>query len=232
MPERSDSLPPSVYWRRRAMAFGLSLLALVGLAWLIGALVGALIGKVESYSPQGVANQLSVAASASPTSTPSPSPSPSSSVPPPANAAAGQSPSSPPPPPGPPQPCPDAVLKVTAEADHPEYQVGQRPGFKIVIGNTGPVACTREIGRHLRELVVSSADGATRLWSSSDCYNTDGDELRILHPGEQFAYGLDWSGLTSAPGCRDKHNRVPAGDYLLTAKLGQLAGTPIAFRFN
>jgi hypothetical protein len=208
-----------VYWRRRVIAIGGSVLAALLLVWLLG----AFIGRGEPTQPRGqAAHQAST-----PPSQPPPTASPPSS----ATSAPATSPASSPPPPGPPQPCPDTAIGVTAEVDKPSYESGQQPNFTINVVNTGQVPCTRDIGRHLRELVVMTADGANRLWSSNDCYSTDGVEVRVMQPGEKFPFSLRWLGTTSEPGC-GKHTPLGAGDYLLIAKLGGVAGNPVVFRIT
>ncbi|NUT49645.1 MAG: hypothetical protein HOV94_20395, partial [Saccharothrix sp.] len=106
---------------------------------------------------------------------------------------------------------------------------GESLRFTIAVSNTGPLPCTKEIGRQVRELVVTSADGATRLWSSNDCFATEGSEVRVLGPGERFAFGVRWAGATSEPGCR-AHGGLGAGDYLLTAVVAGKPSTPVVFR--
>ncbi|WP_246018649.1 hypothetical protein [Saccharothrix australiensis] len=88
-----------------------------------------------------------------------------------------------------------------------------------------------DIGRSVRELVVTTADGATRLWSSNDCFATEGTEVRVLRPGEVFEYGLEWLGGTSEPGCA-KHTRLGPGDYLLTARVAGKSSDPVVFRMT
>lgn len=122
-------------------------------------------------------------------------------------------------------------MGVTAVPAAPSFPARSQIGLAIAIANTGQVACIRDIGRHLRELVVLSADGATTLWSSNHCMATNGSEERILQPGEKFDYGTKWLGSTSEPGCA-RHTRLGPGDYLLVAKFGGKASTPVPFRLT
>jgi hypothetical protein len=130
------------------------------------------------------------------------------------------------PPPGPPQPCPDSVTRVTVTAAQPNYLVGQRPFLTLHIANVGPVACVRDVSRQYRSIVLMSGDGKTRLWSSSDCYSVNTNEVRTLQPGQSLSYNVAWAGRTSAPGCPAGRTTVPAGTYELIGQLGALAGTP------
>ncbi len=218
MIEPTGPQPASVYWRRRAIALGASLVALLLTIWLVASLVG-----------RSDAQPTSQAMTSTPPSTPpsTAAPSSSSTAPPPPPAA----PPSPTPPPGPPAPCDDASITVVAEVGKPSYEVGGQPEFKILVSNAGQLPCTKDIGRAVRELVVTSADGVTQLWSSNHCFVTEGSEVRIMQPREVFTYGLNWAGSTSDEGCRT-HSRVGPGDYLLVAKVAGKAGNPVVFRLT
>lgn len=149
--------------------------------------------------------------------------------------AAGAAPTSAPPPvpavaPGPPQPCADAATKITASVGQPSYRVGEQPVFTLHVTNAGAVACTRDISRPLRSLVVVPASGAQPLWSSADCYTVAGPpDVRTLQPGESASYSVTWAGRTSAPGCPAARRTVPAGQYALIGRLGALASAPTPF---
>ena len=221
MIDPSGPLRPGVYWRRRVAAVAMSVVAVVLLAWVIGKLV-------DGSGPNPVQGA-SVRASQPPSTRPSPSspPSASSSVAEPAAAAAASAPAAPPPPPPPPpQPCPDIAIAVSAETEQPSYRVGQRPLFRLLIANSSPVACLRDVSRSIRELVLTMPDG-TRAWSSNDCYSQPGEEIRLIQPGERLLFTVNWAGRTSAPGCPSRRRTVPPGSYLLTGKLGPVTGTPV-----
>ncbi|XVS64859.1 hypothetical protein ACQPYE_02000 [Actinosynnema sp. CA-299493] len=217
MTETTGSHPRSVYRRRRALAVAGSVVALVLAVWLVGALIGhgdpaPPATQPPSRPPEPPATPVVTASSSTAPPTPPP-------------------PVTPPPtlPPGPPPPCDDAQVAVVAEVDNPSTPAGHPVRFTIAISNTGPLPCAKEIGRQVRELVVTSVDGVTRLWSSNDCFATEGSEVRVMQPGERFTYGLRWTGGTSEPGCR-KHSALGAGDYLLTALVAGKASNPVIFR--
>lgn len=195
----------------------MSLVALLLAIWLIGSLIG-------HTDPQP---QLQAVTSAPPSTPPSTAPSGSSTSPTPPPPA----PPSPTAPPGPPAACEDAQVNVVAEVSKPSYEIGQQPEFRIHVSNAGPLPCTKDIGRAVRELVVTSADGATQLWSSNHCFATEGTEVRVMQPREIFTYGLSWAGSTSDEGCRT-HTGVGPGDYLLTAKVAGKASNPVVFRLT
>jgi hypothetical protein len=214
-------LPPAVYWRRRALAVALSVGAVVLLAWIIGRLVGGadeapLAGTAARPSRPPLTSRPAGPSSRSATVSPS------------ASAEVVATPPAPPAPsplpPPPPQPCPDPAIQLAAESGQPGYRVGQQPLLRLVIVNAGAVACLRDVSRSTRELVITSADGATRLWSSNDCYSPPGADTRLLQPGERLTFTVTWAGRTSAPGCPSRRRTVPAGSYLVTPRLGALTG--------
>lgn len=131
-------------------------------------------------------------------------------------------------PPPPPQPCPDPAVSVAAQVDRPSFPAGQRAQFTIAIGTNGPVPCTRDIDRGLRELLVQTPDGH-RLWSSNDCYQATGGGVQLLTPGHQMTFSLTWVPRTSAPGCPLHRDTIPAGNYVLLARLGPITSPPTPF---
>lgn len=227
MIEPTGPLGPSVYWRRRAVAIAAVVVGVALLAWLISGLVGGDGDQPvqNAVGPDGVVPVQSSPPDDRHDAELRASGSSSATSPPPAPAT----PAGPPPPP---QPCPDAVVKVDAQAGAPEYKVGQRPKLAIVVTNVGQVACTRDVGREHRELIVTSADGAQRLWSSNDCYTAKGSDVRLLEPGQRTEFGVAWAGRTSAPSCPSKRNALPAGDYLVVPKLAGLTGAPAALKLT
>jgi hypothetical protein len=245
MIEPNGPLPQSVYWRRRALAAGVSVLAVVLLAWLIGGLVEA----DDQHPVQGTASATviggptasgvrvtSTPASAPPSSpgpddprgsvTASPRPgSPTSEEARPAAAPAPVTTTTPPPPPGPPGPCPDPVMRVEAGPDVPSYPVGAHPLLRLRITNTGPAPCARDLSHKLREILVLGLDG-TRLWSSNDCYGPPDADVRVLPPNQPVDFTVNWAGRTSAPGCPLDRKTVQAGTYQVVGKLGPLQSQP------
>lgn len=225
--------PEEVYWRRRAVAFAVLVVALLLGLWSLTALAGGQEPGAPAPLPHGAA-----ATSTAPTTHDPPAPN-RSATPPPAPPTTGQAvPSvaaSPPPAPipPPPGPCPDEVMELTAQPDESEYRVGQRPEFRLIVANAGPVPCFRDLDAALQEVVVLSATGQDRLWSSNDCFTGESDSVRTLAPGERLVFSVVWGGRTSAPGCpAAARETVDAGNYQLVTKLGKLASPPVPFRLR
>jgi hypothetical protein len=77
--------------------------------------------------------------------------------------------------------------------------------------------------------MVYTLDGATRLWSNTDCFPESTADVRTLAPGDQAAFSVKWSGTTSAPGCQQPREQVGPGAYSVVGQLGGLRSTPEPF---
>jgi hypothetical protein len=237
--EPRDDLPPSVYWRRRTLAVVGTSVAVLLFIWAVGALLGGNSSRQTNNAADEGSVPIATTTPSAPSSIPPPisavargssTTSPSSTTPvAPTTTSAPGSPAPPPPPPGPPQPCPDASIALTATTDRPSYPVGRRPVFTLHIRNTGTVACTRDVSRPVRDLVVVPAGSTAPLWSDTDCYAVPSHDIPTLAPGQEITYTVTWAGRTSAPGCPAHRTTVGAGQYALIAKLGPLSSAPAPF---
>lgn len=115
---------------------------------------------------------------------------------------------------------------MVAQPGAPTYGVGEHPLLRLLVVNTGDVPCTRDVSRKLRELVITTAHGRKRLWSSNDCYSPTEHDRRTLAPGKPLRFSLNWAGRTSAPGCPLARTTVEAGTYRVIGRLGELTGPP------
>jgi hypothetical protein len=229
MIDPNGPLPPSVYWRRRAVAAVALVFAVALLAWIVGGLVAADDQHPvrSAVRPPTSARHTTSARTSAPSSSPGPGV-PSGSVtasPKPVESPVAPTTTPAPPPAGPPAPCPDAVLKVAAAPDAPSYPVGTRPLLRLLVVNGGPVPCTRDVSRNLREIFVLAQDG-TRLWSSNDCYGPPEQDVRVLPAGQPVEFTVHWAGRTSAPGCPLARRAVTAGTYQVVGRLGAVVGPP------
>ena len=215
--------------------------AVLLLAWIIGGLVGSaderpvhgtaasqdlVVAAPSSPAPSARAAEQSSTRAAPPTmSTAGPAPGgtpPRTGPPAPTGRATSRGPA---PKPAPPRPCPDEVIKVVAEPEAESYRVGERPLLRLLVVNSGDVPCTRDVSRKLRELVITTADGRKRLWSSNDCYGPVEHDKRTLAPGQSLR--LPELGRPHVrPGLPPDRTTVEAGTYRLTGKLGKLTSPP------
>lgn len=225
-------LPPEVYWRRRAVAVVGLVVALVLLLWIGSAVAGGSPSPVVAAAPATTTAAPTTSAASSTPPAPAPGTSTSTTVPAPASASTTPAPTSAAPastPPAAPVACPDTSVALTAQVAEPSYPVGQEPVFRLLVSNPSTTPCTRALDAGLQQVLVYSADGSTRLWSSNDCFPGTGTETKTLNPGEQTAYSIRWSGTTSAPGCTAPRTPVPAGSYTVVVALGGITSAPVPF---
>lgn len=125
--------------------------------------------------------------------------------------------------------CPDAATHLVADVGRPVFKVGERISFSVVVTNTGPRPCVRDLNRLQRETDVLGP-GGLHVWSSNDCTIESTDEKPLLQPGQSVRDDLIWPGQTSTPDCGTTHNQIPPGDYVAVAKLAKIASGPVAFK--
>jgi len=166
---------------------------------------GAAGSTPPTPEPEPTSEQL-VADGVPPTSVPAPSPAPD-----------------------PPVACKNDMLTVKAEVDGAEHRVGERTLLRLVVTNRSKQPCVRDLDPVRQEIVVWSADGSKRLWSSNDCSSVKRADLRTLVPGEPVAFSVRWAGRTSAPGCPARRETVPAGEYRLLTRVDDVISPPTQF---
>jgi hypothetical protein len=214
-------LPPSVYWRRRALVLGAALLVLFLVA------------------------QACMAATAAPGGDAAGDPSPSAAVETPAATPPLTAP------PAPPvtdrdnggddrdrstserltgDECRDEDMLITAEADRTTFAAGDPVQFTIRIRNDSDRTCVRDIGGELRELYLIQGTGANKVWSTQHCGGPSGRDEAQLPPGFETTYFIVWSGRTSTT-CdgedRPAGPMVTPGKYQLFARLGTAYSEPL-----
>ncbi|GAA5122186.1 DUF4232 domain-containing protein [Pseudonocardia adelaidensis] len=121
------------------------------------------------------------------------------------------------------------MLDVRAEVEGTEHRVGERMLLRLVVTNNSTQPCVRDLDPVRQEIVVWSADGSRRLWSSNDCSSAKGADPRTLAPGEPVASTVRWAGRTSEPGCPAKREMVPAGEYRLLTRVDDVISPPTQF---
>jgi hypothetical protein len=209
-------LSPSVYWRRRILLLAAFALAVVSLYAVVFHHNGDNKTKAASSLPPTQTTNPTTGSTTttgqSSASTSATSPSQSSATPPvPKACLAGQ-------------------LVIAAATDKPTYAVGDRPKVALVVTNTGTAPCVTDLADQQIELRVFS--GSARVWGSHDCAVEPGTSKETLPVGQQIRREIEWSGLSSQPGCAGVRQRVSAGNYTLFALLDGRQGTPAHFAFT
>ncbi len=96
--------------------------------------------------------------------------------------------------------------------------MGSKPTFDLVVTNTSPVPCVRALDKGLQELVLFDVSG-DRVWGSNDCFPESSSDSRTLAPGEQVSFPVEWSGLSSEPGCAAPRSAPAPGQYAVRGRL-------------
>ena len=207
------TLPPSVYWRRRLLLLVTALLAGLSIYAIFFRGGGNQAPRSGSSfsSPGGSSSQPQTSAGSDSTSTSS------SSV---ASSATSSSPASA-------KTCQPSQLTVAAATNAASYPAGAKPQVAIVVTNRGPAPCVQDLADSQIELRVYN--GSARVWGSHDCQIQPGTSVATLPVGQQIRRAVEWSGLSSRPGCAGVRTRVGAGTYTLYAYLAGHAGSTSRF---
>ncbi|GGN83808.1 hypothetical protein [Nocardia rhizosphaerihabitans] len=213
MLEPNGPLPPEIYWRRRALAIGVIVVALAIVIWLVTMVArgGDSSGNTAAATTTTAETSSSSSAESSSTTAGSSSATATSSAP--AASSAAAQPAA--------APCGDQSLALKVTVGQPTYRVGDQPAFGTVITNISSAPCSRDLGPG-PQFLVYTLDGQRRLWASNDC-NPDGPpDMKTLGAGEQLSYKGTWFGTTSQPQCAGERLQVPAGAYMVVAQLGAI----------
>jgi hypothetical protein len=237
---RSRSVEPDVYWRRRLFALVAGLAVFGLLAWAVGGAGGtrptAATTSLDRRPPQVKVTPVTAAPSATAAS---PSPSPTGT---PrhrarhakkaaagrhavkhgkaraANATAVSRGGG----------CPPADVVITMTVGNNSYGAGARPRFSVDVVSTYGRTCTFSTGS--RQLVLVVASGGVRVWGSADCAGRRGASVTTkLKRGVPVQLPFTWGRLLSAPGCRGARTPARPGTYTATASDGRLRSRPVTF---
>lgn len=211
------SLPPRVYWKRRALGIVIVLaLAVVPFLLLGGrdASEAAGAGATRSADPVGTPQLELVPAEPVDMSTTAPTTTAQATTSPPATSGPAPTTAAP----AAPGPCTDAMLGVTAGSEQPQYSAQDKPTLLMTVQNVSPQPCVRDLGTAQQEWGLF--DGDVRLWGSNDCLSDPAANVQTLQPGQQVVLRVDWSGLSSDRQCTESRQRLAPGDYQLRARIG------------
>ncbi len=216
-------MPEQVYWRRRAVAIGVAVVVLIVVIVLFASQCGGTDPVVDdtarSTTPAAPSSTTAKSTTKAPAATTADSSEAEKAEQ--DEAAAieqGQ--------------CPDSAIGITVSSEKPNYEVGQQPRFFTTITNIGNVPCARDLGDAVTPNTVTTLDGQTRVWSSTDCFPGGESRIVTLEPGKQERTQIDWSGTTSDEGCVSPREPVGPGAYAVTAYNGGKASAPETFNIG
>ncbi|NLU77338.1 hypothetical protein HCA58_02815 [Micromonospora sp. HNM0581] len=235
-------LPPTVYWRRRAVVLGAVLLFLIVVIYSFSETDDGNDATGNGQSGSGVA-----------TGTPEPTGSvltPQTGSPPsgdagadPADpgdggetAGAGDAPENEPslsndPPVVEPVTdegdCADTELTVTAVALPAQAASGAPVDLSLKIRNRSGRTCSRDVGATAQELYIKA--GAEVVWSSDTCGTAAGSDVQSFTPGFERSYQVNWNGRDSSRCANGVANGpvVQAGTYEVFARVGTKLSQPV-----
>ncbi|WP_426514113.1 hypothetical protein ACPPVO_27920 [Dactylosporangium sp. McL0621] len=220
-------LPPSVYWRRRAMVAVVVVGALL-IVWIF------LRGGDGDGKPSAVASGAASGAAGTPGSVAATTPGAESSAP--QIVPANPESSSPPPversaPPANVAPCGDDQIAVIVTATPSPGVVGGTFTFNINVASKAAGWCSRDLGPGAQEVQVLH-DGAL-LFSSDDCDAKKTSDVRAFAAGDAVRYRFVWSSYRTTPhACAPAQNPAPAGTYQVVARVGTKVSGPTDFTIN
>ena len=213
------NLGPSVYWRRRLLLVVAVVLAAVTAVVVFHSSGSSKGGGGAAASQSTTSPPASSSLASSTTASRTVGSSGATSAPGTTSSAAAAGPVA----------CTAGQLSIAAASDAASYPVGAKPDLAIVVTDKGPAPCVADLADPQIELRVYA--GSARVWGSHDCQVEPGTSLQTLPVGEPIRRVIQWSGLSSQPGCAGVRQRVPAGTYTLNALLAGREGAKATFAF-
>jgi hypothetical protein len=124
--------------------------------------------------------------------------------------------------------CADQELAVVPSVVPSTVKRGATVNMSLTVKNVGSRACSRDVGAGPQELYLEK--GAFKYWSSDDCSNVKGSDVRQFNPGDQRIYKVTWNGHQSntCSANQPAGPNPPAGQFELRARLGTFVSNPIA----
>jgi hypothetical protein len=127
-------------------------------------------------------------------------------------------------------PCDPADLVVHLQTLRDVYPAGAHPTFLLMLVNTGPVACTADVGPRTLEVRITS--GPDRVWSTADCVSGDTARHRRLERGIPFVRTIDWNRHRSGTDCAAPHPPARPGTYIGVAPTPHLTSRKAVFHLK
>ncbi|PTA43130.1 hypothetical protein [Micromonospora sp. RP3T] len=123
--------------------------------------------------------------------------------------------------------CTDAELQVTPVAVPAAAQRGTVVTLRLKVKNVSNRTCSRDVGADLQELYVKA--GAEKIWSSDTCGTGKGSDVQSFTPNFERAYELGWNGRDTTR-CADglaAGPYAPIGTYQVFARVGTKISEPV-----
>ncbi|THV41556.1 hypothetical protein [Glycomyces buryatensis] len=210
------SEPEAVYWKRRAIVAGAVLALIIVVVVAVGAIGGDDGGsataegdaEAQEWATPSVDSTLKrpTVPSEAPPSEPSESASSAEPVVPVCTAD-------------------DLMLQVVAAFD--QARSGSPVPVSVLVASGADAACTADLGGVSIEL----AAGADVVYSSAHCTPASAKPVE-LEDGKGQTVEFEFDGLASEPGCAGDRRQLPAGDYELSAHLGEAASPVTAIELT
>jgi hypothetical protein len=118
--------------------------------------------------------------------------------------------------------CADSEMSVVPSADPTTFKRGATVQLTLTIKNISNRACSRDVGPDPQELYIDQ--GAFQYWSSDKCSTAKGGDVRPFAAGEVRIYKVTWNGRQSNT-CQANAASGPTpppGKFELRARLGTL----------
>lgn len=228
------SLPPAVYWRRRAIVLTVVLSVIFVFVYACSGDPGRDRAAQNQVLPSGSASATGVG-SANPSATATGTGSPSTPATAPSGTRTGPTSTRPAAPPATNNGiCTDQEMQVTPVPQPADAPRGGTVQLTIKIKNVGKRSCKRDVGADFQEIRIVQGSGSAKVWSSDDCNPTRGSDMQPFTPSFERAYSVTWNThtSTSCDGKRATGKLADAGDYQVFARLGSKLSAPVALTLN
>jgi hypothetical protein len=102
------------------------------------------------------------------------------------------------------------------------YQQGKTPSFTVHVASQASRPCRFNMSAKFVSVVIASASGDRRIWSSADCASGAASNMVAIASGRPAALRFTWDRRTSSPGCSGSGQLVRPGEYQVSAVAGRL----------
>lgn len=129
--------------------------------------------------------------------------------------------------------CEIGDLQLTVTADSPNY-TDDNPRFALTIANPTRGDCEIDLSANTVRFEVYEMETFARVWSDTDCHDSEASGTETIPAGEKIVYDVNWSRLGSAPGRCTQSERTEAGPggYLVYGLLGDRPSDAFTFNLN